>query len=425
MLALIGIIILLLLIAIGMPIAFVLIVTGTIGVYMAAGMDAVYGILSTSLFRSVNSFTLTTIPLFILMALLLERSRIANDLFDCFIKWFGHFPGGAGIATTYASAGFGAVSGSSAAATTVMSNIAVPELRKAGYNERFSTGLVATCTGTLGVLIPPSIPLVLYGVQTETSIGKLLIAGIVPGILLALMLTIYIYIYSIKTNNKLDKVALHEKMAALKKIWSTLILALLVVLFIYLGWGTTSEAAAIGAFGALVIGLAMRRLDAKKIIDAVVETVKQSTMIFSIIIGATVFSYFITLTRVNHTIVNFFTDNFESKWIILAFIILFYLVLGLFMDMIGSLLLTLPIVYPLITALGFDPIWFGVIVVILLEIGLVTPPVGINLFITSKASKVPVEKVFVGAIPFIIIELILILVLILFPKIILFLPNTI
>lgn len=425
MLALIGIIILLLLIAIGMPIAFVLLVTGTIGVYLTAGLDAVNGILSTSLFRSVNSFTLSTIPLFILMALLLEKSRIANDLFDCFIKWCGHFPGGAGIATTYASAGFGAVSGSSAAATTVMSNIAVPELRKAGYSSSFSTGLVATCTGTLGVLIPPSIPLVLYGVQTETSISKLLIAGIGPGILLAVLLTLYIYVHSIKTNNVLSKVALSERLAALKKIWSTLILALLVVLFIYLGWGTTSEAAAIGAFGALVVGLAMRRLDAKKIIAAVLETIKQSTMIFSIMIGATVFSYFITLTRVNSTIINFFTDNFESKWTILAFIILFYLILGLFMDMIGSLLLTLPIVYPLIIALGFDPIWFGVIVVILLEIGLVTPPVGLNLFITSKASGVPVEKVFKGVIPFIIIELILILLLILFPKIVLFLPNSI
>lgn len=425
MIALAGICLLLLFLAIGMPIGFVLLVVGTVGLLLASGFDSVYGILTTSVFRSVNSFTLATIPLFILMAQLLSKSNIAKDLFDCFIKWCGHLPGGAGIATVYASAGFGAVSGTSVAATTIMSNIAVPELRRAKYSDTFSSGMVATCTGTLGVLIPPSVPLVLYGVQTETSIGKLLIAGILPGLLLAGLLTFYIFFYSVKTRNVLTAAPWNERWISLSKIWPTILLAIFVLLFMYLGWGTTSEAAAAGAFGAFIIGLAMKRLNVKNSVQALLETLRQTAMIFSIIIGATVFSYFVTLTRIGNTVISFFTENFESKWVILGFIILFYLILGLFLDMIGSLLLTLPIVFPLVIELGFDPIWFGVIVVVLLEIGLVTPPVGINLYITSKGSGIPVEKVILGSIPFLAIEMILILLLIVFPQIVLYLPNSI
>lgn len=411
------------LLLIGMPIGFSLIVVGSIGIYSVGGMNAFEGLLSTTAFSSVNGFTLTTIPMFILMAYFISHSRIAEDLFDAVIKWIGHYPGGVGVSTIYASAGFGALSGSSVAATSIMSKICIPEMVKANYSDKFSAGMVATCTGTLAVLIPPSVPLILYGVQTENSIGQLLIAGILPGILLAFLLTIYIIFYSLKTNNRTNKVPIKERLYSLKNVWPMALLILLIIVVIYFGVATTTEAGAIGAFGAMLIGLLMKRLNLKSIIKALVETTFQTSMIFTIVLGGHLFSYYITLTNTGQKIITAIHESGLPTWSILVLIIIFYLVLGLFMDMVGSLLLTLPLIYPLIIGLGYDPIWFGIIVVLLLEIGLVTPPVGINLFITSNYSGVPVKKVFFGSLPFIAILLLLIVILIIFPDIVLYLPT--
>lgn len=408
---------------IGMPIGFVLIFVGATGILFTAGYETLQGILSTTAYRSVNDFTFSAVPLFILMAHFISKSKVADDLFDSVLKWIGHIPGGAGIATVIGSAGFGALSGSSVAATSVMSEIAVPKMIKARYSDSFSSGLVASSTGTLAVMIPPSIPLILYGIQTETSIGKLLIAGILPGLLLALLLCITVLITGIKNNSRTEKYSWKERFSSLKSVGPAILLILFVVYVIYFGVATTTEAAAFGAFGAFIIGLVLRRLKFRDVVDSLLVTIKQTAMIFIIIIGAHLFSYYITLTKVGNKIIEAVAASGLSAPMTLILIIVFYLIIGLFMELVGSMLLTLPLVFPLIVELGYDPIWFGVLVVLVLEIGLVTPPVGMNLFITSQHSGVAVDRVLKGSIPFIFVLLLTVLLLVLFPNIVLFLPS--
>ncbi|WP_090757871.1 TRAP transporter large permease [Bacillus sp. OK048] len=415
-------VLLLILLFIGMPIGFVLLAVGSLGVFLFSGYDTLQGILSTTAYRSVNSFVFSAVPLFILMAHFISKSRIADDLFGCVLKWVGHTPGGAGVSTVFASAGFGALSGSSVAAASVMSEIAVPKMIEAKYPPHLAAGLVATSTGTLAALIPPSIPLILYGIQTENSIGKLLMAGIIPGLLVALLLSISVVLLGIKNNSKTEKYSWKERWLSLKLIWPAVLLILIVVTVIYSGIATPTEASAFGAFGALVIGLSLKRLKVSQITEALMTTVKQTAMIFVIVVGAQVFAYYITLTRIGNAILESISNSGFPSWVILLFVILLYLIVGLFLEVIGAMLLTLPLVYPLIIGLGYDPIWFGIVLVILLEIGLVTPPVGMNLFITSQHSGIPVHKVFIGSLPFIGVLLFSIVILILFPQIVLFLP---
>ncbi len=414
---------LLVLLLIGMPIAFVLLTIGSIGIVWIQGFDTLQGILSTTAYRSVNSFTFSAIPLFILMAHFISKSKIADELFDSVIKWIGHFPGGTGVATVLASAGFGTLSGSSVAATAAMSQIAVPQMIKAKYSDSFSAGLVATATGILAAMIPPSIPLILYGIQTENSIGKLLIAGVLPGLLIAFLLCVYIILVSLKNKTSSVKASWSERWGSLKHIWPVILLVLVVITIIYLGIGTATEAAAFGAFGAFLIGVLMRRLDWKAIYEALMITTKQSAMIFTIIIGAHVFAYFVALTRVGNDIINAIEASGFPAWVIMLMLVIMYLVMGMFMDLIGTMLLTIPLVYPLVIGLGYDPIWFGIVLVLLLEIGLVTPPVGINLFIVSENSGVHSNRVLVGAIPFIVVMLLALLLIMAFPQIALYLPS--
>ena len=423
MLALGIIVLMLIMLFVGMPIGFTLIVTGSIGIFLVGGFDTFTGILSSTAYRGVNSFTLTTIPLFILMANFISKSDIAKDLYDCLLKWIGHVPGGVGVSTVFASAGFGTLSGSSIAATSIMSKICVPEMIKAKYKDTFASGLVASSTGTLAVMIPPSVPLILYAVQTETPIGPLLMAGIFPGILLALLLSLYIVFVSIKLKSKLDKATWRERFISLKYIWPMVILVVFVLAIMYLGIATSTEAAAFGAFGALVLGMLMKRIDLKGMVEALKDACQQTAMIFTIVIGGSIFAYFFTLTGVGQSIINSISEMGLSKWTILFLVIVFYLILGMVMDLISSMILTLPLIFPIMLSVGFDPIWFGVIVVLLLEIGLVTPPVGINLYITSKQTGIPDSKVFKGSLPFIGVLLLTILLLIIFPQIILFLPS--
>ncbi|MCM3691074.1 TRAP transporter large permease [Neobacillus niacini] len=417
------IVLLLVLLFIGMPIGFVLLVVGSIGLYLTAGFDSLQGILATTAYRGVNNYTYSAIPLFILMAHLLSKSKIADDLFESVLKWMGHLPGGAGVATVIGSAGFGALSGSSTAATSVMSQIAIPQMVKAKSSPAFAAGLVATTTGTLAALIPPSIPLILYGIQTETSVGQLFIAGILPGILLTVLLVITVVIVGIKQKSISEKFSWNERLKSLKSIWPAVLLILIVISVVYFGVATPTEAAAFGVIGALVIGLSLKRLKYKQIVDSLFSTVKSTAMIFVIIVGANVFAYYITLTRVGFKIISSIEASGFSPWMIFFLIVIMYLILGMFMDMFGSMLLTLPLVYPLMVSLGFDTIWFGIILVLLLEIGLVTPPVGINLYITSDNSGVPVKDVLKGSLPFIGVLLLTILILVFFPQIALFLPS--
>jgi C4-dicarboxylate transporter, DctM subunit len=417
------ILLLLFLLLIGMPIGFVLLTVGSLGIISVAGYDTLKGVLSTTAYRAVNDFSLSSIPLFIVMAHFISKSKIADELFDVVLKWVGHKPGGAGVATVFASAGFGALSGSSIAATSVMSQIAVPRMVQAKYSDSFASGLVASSTGTLASLIPPSIPIILYGIQTENSVGQLLIAGIIPGLLLAFLLCITVVVVGIRQNSKTERYSWIERLVSLKTIWPTVLLISIVMAVIYLGIGTPTEAAAFGAAGALIIGLMLKRLNYTSIKESLIETAKGTAMIFVIALGAHVFSYYITMTRVGNSILTSIAETGLPAWAILTLIIIIYLILGMFMDLIGTMLLTLPLVYPLIVGLGYDPIWFGVVLVLLLEIGMVTPPVGLNLFITSQHSAVPVNRVLKGSVPFIGVLLLTIVIMILFPQIALYLPT--
>ncbi len=411
------------LIFLSLPIGFVLLIIGVIGLWSTSGFDVMLGMLGTTAYRSVNSFSFTTIPLFILMANFIAKSRIAEELFDSLIKWIGHRPGGVGVTTVFSSAGFGALSGSSIAATSIMSKIAVPQMMRAKYSDSFSAGLVASTSGTLAALIPPSIPLIVYAIQTETSIGKLLISGVLPGLLLAILLSLVVIIIAIKNKSVIEKSSWKERFNSMKYIWPMLLLIIIVIASIYSGVGTTTEAAAFGAFGALIIGLVIKRLNFKNIKEAIIETVQQTCMIFLILIGATLFSYYIAFSRVGNLIIETIQGSGMSSLTVLILIIIMYLILGLFLDLLGSMLLTLPLVFPIITSMGYDPIWFGIVVVLLLEIGLVTPPVGINLYITSQQSGVSVGKVFRGTIPFVGVLLLTVIILIMFPQIVLYLPS--
>lgn len=417
------IIMLFILLAIGMPIGFVLIFVGSAGILFEAGYSTFESILTATVYRSVNNFNFIAIPLFILMAHFISKSKIADDLFDSLSKWVGHTSGGVGIATVFANGGFGALTGSSVAANSVMSQIAVPKMIEARYPKTISSGLVASTSGTLAALIPPSIPLILYGVQTENSVGKLLIAGIIPALVLILLLSIFIIFMGIKNKVHTVKYTWKERFLSLKYIWPAFLLILIVVFIVYFGVATPSEAAAFGAFGALILGLSIRRLNFKQIVESLMITVEQTAMIFIIIIGAHVVSYYVALTRVSNDLLDAISASGLSPMAVLFLIILMYLIVGMFLDLIGSMLLTLPLVYPLIIGLGFDPIWFGIVLVIILEIGLVTPPVGLNLFVTSQHTGIPVSTVFRGTLPFIGILLLTVGILILFPDIVLFLPS--
>ena len=414
---------LILLILIGMPLGFALLSVGSLGIYCLQGYPTLVGILSKAAYSSVNSFTFSSIPLFILMAHFVSKSKIADDLFESVLRWMGHIPGGVGVATIFASGGFGALSGSSIAANSVMSEIAVPQLIDAGYPKKLATGLVASSTGTLAVLIPPSVPLILYGIQTENSIGHLLIAGIFPGLLLSFLLCIVVVLLGVKYKIKTPKYSWGERFRSLNRIWPILLLILFVLFCIYFGLTTPTEASAFGAFGALLFGFALKRLHITEIIEALVATTKQTSMIFIIVVGARIFAYFITFTRVGNDILNFINQGGFSPGIVLFFVVVIYLIIGMFLELIGAMLLTLPLIYPLMVGIGYDPIWFGVVLVLLLEIGLVTPPVGINLFVTSQHSGVPVDTVFLGSIPFIFVLLLTCIILIAFPQIITFLPS--
>ncbi len=419
------IILLLVLLVVGMPVAFAMGVSGTIGIYMLGGMDTLMGILGTSPYRSAASFLLTTLPLFIFMAEIISATNITRDLFNAAHKWLGHLPGGLGIATVMACALLGAMSGSSTASAAAMSSIAIPEMVKFNYKKHMAAGVVAI-GGTLAIMIPPSIPMIVYGITTETSIGKLLIAGVFPGLLTALFYSVGIIGWVKLDPEVAPLISPHswrERFFSLKGIWPALVLITLVIGGMYSGFVTATEAAAVGAFGALMLGLAMHRLTWRSFSTAVKSTLRSSTMIFTIIIGAMILGYYMTISLFTQSAISYITSLPIGRWGVMMILVVVYLMLGCFMDQIAILLLTLPLTFPLATGLGFDPIWFGVIVIALAEIGLVTPPVGLNSYVVSSVSKVSLEETFKGAGIMLIFEAVVLAILLAFPQISTWLPS--
>ena len=417
---------LLLFLFVGMPVGFALGVSGLIGLYAQGGFDAVLSIMYTVPYRTAANYTLTTVPMFILMAQFIAGGGIVEEVFDAARRWLERLPGGLAIASIFAAAGIGAMSGSSTASAATMASITIPEMRKHGYSATVAAGVV-TVAGTLAIMIPPSIGLVLYGLITENSIGRLLIAGLIPGIMTALIYCAGIILWSKVVPNIMPVPAggstWGERWRSLRPIWAFMVLALIVLGSMYIGLATPTEAAAVGAFGALIIPLVRGRMNWVVFKEAVLKTIRITTMIFTIIIGAMVFGYFLTITQATQNLITLIGNSNLPVWFVFGLILALFLVLGCIMDQVAILLISLPLVYPLVTALGYDPIWFGIICIKLGEIGLVTPPVGMNAYVVSASSGIPLETIFRGIGVMLIFEMISFILLLSFPFLSTWLPS--
>lgn len=427
MVGVIGIVVLFILLFSEMPIGFAMALVGFIGFAYLAGFDSALGILRIVPYATFADYGLSIIPLFILMGEFCFFAGLSRDLYDTVHSWLGHLRGGLAMATVGACAGFAAVSGSGVATAATMGAVALPEMRRYNYDDALATGCVAA-GGTIGVLIPPSVILVLYGVITEQSIGKLFLAGFIPGVLEAVLYIFTIYILC-KRNPNLGppgpKTSIMQKIASLKNTWIVLLLFVLVIGGIYMGVFSPTEAAGVGAFGAFVFGLARRRLGWKAIKRSLSETGKTTAMIFVIIVGAMFLNYFLAVSRLPFELASIIGGLEVNRYVILALILVLYIILGAVMDEIGMLLLTVPIFYPVILTLGFDPIWFGIIVIRMCEMGMIAPPVGINVFIISGVAKdVPMFTIYRGIIPFFIADIFEVALLVAIPQIVLFLPGS-
>jgi tripartite ATP-independent transporter DctM subunit len=414
------------LLAAGIPVAFSLAVAGSAGLIMFGGVPMLGGILSTAPASAIGSYEFLTIPMFLLMAEFMIASGISSTLFASIAKWTGRLPGGLGVATAITGAAFGAISGSSTAAAATLSTTSIPAMVKEGYEERFASGIVSI-SGTLAMLIPPSIAIIFYGLLSGASVAKLLVAGIVPGILVTLVIIVTIWTLlwlNPKLAPKRQGYTWSEKFKSLSVAGPFIGLFLLVTGLIYLGIATPVEASALGALGSAVFTAMLGKLTATTVRNALLSTVLTTSMIGLIVIGAQMFGYFITITQVTQSLVSYVGSSDISPYAVLAVIVLLYLVLGCFLDQISILILTVPIVLPVMVSLGFDPIWFGIIVILLAEVGMVTPPVGLNVFIVAKKTNQPVERVFAGVWPHVVAHILIIIVMIVFPQVVLWLPST-
>lgn len=414
------------LLVVGMPIGFAMGVAGTVGLYLLGGPDIMLGILAVGPYRNTASWLLTAIPLFIFMAEILTTSRISSDMFRAANKWLGHLPGGLAVATVFTSAGFGAVSGSSTAATATMARTVAPEAEKYGYDRGMIVGTVAAA-GTLSIMIPPSVVLMVYGIITETSIGGLFIAGIIPGLLTAVSFAAITMLWAkldVKSAPSIKHHSWGERFASLRDLWPIVLLFVFVISGIYSGAVTVTEAAAIGCFGAVFISMVMlRRLSFKDFLAALERTTKPTAMIFTIIIGAHVFGYFITLTMAPQALVEYVQGLDVSAGTVIFILIIVYILLGCVMDQLAILILTMPIVFPMVMDLGYSPIWFGILITKTVEIGLITPPIGMNVFVASAITGVPLKRVFAGVIPFVLMEFIILALIAYFPDVVTWLSG--
>jgi len=373
-----------------------------------------------------SDFVLVALPLFILMGQMVFRLGIAEDLYNTVRKWFGRLPGGLAITAVIASAGFGAVTGVSAAAVATMGAMTMPELRRYNYDAKIATGSLAAA-GTLAILIPPSVLMVVYGIWTETSIGQLFIAGIIPGMVLTLMFSLLIWIQCLlkpELGPVGPRYSWSERLTSLRKLLPTLAIFALVIGGIYAGAFTPTEAAAIGVIGVVLVGLIMGRLTWAAFRQAILESCITTGMIFLIIIGGYLISRFFVLTEVTSGILQWIGASGLNRYLILCLFILMYLFLGAVLDVWGMLILTLPFVFPIMMDLGFDPVWFGVFVVLMTELALITPPIGINVYIMHGiAEDVPLTTIFLGIAPFVVVVLMFVALITAFPQLVLWLPS--
>jgi C4-dicarboxylate transporter DctM subunit len=422
----IGIIALIILLFCRMWIAFAMALVGFLGLLYLNDFDRAGVILGTVPFSRVGFYPMSALPLFILMGIVVGEAGLSGDLYETAYKWLGRLRGGLAIATVFASGAFAAITGSSSATAVTMGKVALPEMVKYNYDPKLATGTVAA-GGTIGILIPPSLGFILYAILTEESIGRLFMAGIIPGILEVIFYTITIIIMC-QMNHSLGPrgtgSSVKEKIYSLRNTWPVLTLFLLVIGGIYGGIFTPTEAGAIGAFGAIIITIAMRRLNGRGLISCLSQALESTAMIIILVVGAFIFANFMAKSKLPFALGDMVTNLMVSKYVVLVLIIFVYIILGMFLDIFSSIVLTIPIIFPVVVAMGFDPIWFGVIMVRVMEIGLITPPIGMNVFVLAGVTDIPLGTIFRGIVPFVIADICHVALLIAVPQLSLFLPDT-
>jgi C4-dicarboxylate transporter DctM subunit len=420
-----GFILIMIIILMGVHVAFGLILVGFIGLALIIGTGPALSSLAVIAFNKANSYDFAVVPLFLLMSAFVSRSGIGKEAYDTARAWVGHLKGGLAMATTVACGLFAACCGSSLASAIAMGQMAYPEMKRYRYDAKLAVGTIAA-GGTLGILIPPSIGFIVIGILTELSIGKLFIAGIIPGILEVVFYVGAIYIMC-KSNPylgpALPRTTFSQKIMSLKLTWPILLLFLLVIGGIYGGVFTPTEAGGIGAFGALVVSLIRRQLNGSGFVQALLEGAKMSAMMLALIIGAFIFNQFLAVTRIPFITSEYVVSLSLSKYAILFLVIVVYILLGMIFDIFAILVLTIPIIYPTIIALGFNPIWYAVIMVRIIEIGLITPPFGINLFGLAGTVDAPISVMYRGIMPFLMADFLHVALLIAVPSLATFLPE--
>ncbi len=424
--AVIGFLVLFILMLLRVPVGMAMGLVGVTGYAYIAGPGPALKLIGQSSMRTVTDYTFGVIPMFMLMGAFVSVSGVSKELFRAANAFIGHMRGGLGVATVLACGGFAAICGSSVATAATFSSVAYPEMRRFGYPQSFSTGVIAA-GGTLGAMLPPSTVLAVYAILTQQDIGKLFMAGIVPGLLAMLLYVITIMIIVRLRPDWLprgEKKSWPDRFRGLKDVWAPLVLFIFVIGGLYGGFFTPTEAGGVGASGAFLLGVLRGKLDRAGIRSALLSATRTSAAVFTVLIGALLFGYFLTITQVPQKLMEMLTGMGVGRYGILAMIMVMYLVLGCLMDAMAMIILTVPIIFPVIVQLGFDPIWFGVIIVMTVELGLIHPPVGMNVFVIKSVVKdVSFTTIFKGVIPFVVTDLIRLVILIWFPIIALWLPS--
>ena len=422
---LIGVIVLLILLAAGMWIGMAMALIGFIGIIVIRGTTQAFMMTGILPYDQIGFYPITVMPMFVWMGLIIAETGIGKDLYHTAHQWIGQLRGGLAMATTGACAMLAAIVGSGMTGIIVMANVALPEMQKYEYDDRLSTGVIAA-SSTMGVLIPPSMPFIMYGILTENSVGKLFMAGVIPGLLEAVFYMTTIMLLC-RINPRMGppgpKTTFKEKIVSLKSTWAMLALFVLVMGGIYGGLFTPTQAGAVGCFGALIIAVAGRKLSPQGLFKSIKEAGLMTGMILLMIAGVFIFMHFIAVSELPFALGNFVAGLGVPDMVIIFAILVMYLILGCFMPEVPMVILTIPIIYPVIVMLGFDAIWFGVIIVRVMEIGSITPPMGINIFVLSGITGVSIATIYRGVIPFVIADVCHVIIITALPILSLLLPN--
>ena len=425
----IGIIGIILLVAIfftRMPVAYVMTLVGFVGFSYIISLKAGLNLLARDIYDVYSSYGLTVIPMFVLMGQLAFNAGIGRKLYDCAYAFLGNIRGGLAMATVAACCAFGTVSGSSPGTAATFAVVGLPEMKRYGYGNKLASGAVAS-GGGIGMLMPPSVVMIVYGILTEQSIGKLFVAGILPAFYISFLFILAIALYAWYSPNEGpagEKSTWGARFRSLAKLADTLVIFAIVMGGLFLGWFTPGEAGAVGAFGVLITALVARTLTWEGFVKSCYETLRTSCMILLLVAGAVIFGHFLAVTRIPFQLASWVAGLALPSWAIIFMIIFVYLVGGCFIDALALIMLTIPVFYPVVANLGYDPIWFGVIIVLVTQMGVITPPVGINVYVVNGIDKsIPLEDIFVGCMPFLLALILGTLLLVFIPETVVWLPN--